>query len=268
MNHKYEVSSVRKALEILCAFTPETSRLAVSDLSRALSIPKSTVHNLLHTLQNLQFLEQDPADRSFALGPKVFELGLLFSRSMTLIRQAFPHMRRLADQTKETVKLAMLTHGEGLVLEAIESPYQLHTRGDIGRRAALHCSSLGKALLASLSDPEITEIVAQRGLARFTNRTITQLSRLQEEVRGIRSSGYALDWEENEEGVCCAAVAIADASGRTSSAVSISGPTSRISEGRLVEFAQMVAETARAISASLNDKVANEPSARRYAEQA
>jgi DNA-binding IclR family transcriptional regulator len=160
-------------------------------------------------------------------------------------------MRRLADQIKETVKLATISDAELLVLEAVESPYQLHTRGDVGQRAPLYCTGLGKALLASIPEQDIRELVARRGLAPYTARTITSLERLEQEVAQIRINGYALDREENEEGVCCVGVQIRDLSGQTIAAMSISGPTTRLTEQTIPECASLLAAAAKAISQSL-----------------
>ncbi|MBI3684663.1 MAG: IclR family transcriptional regulator [Acidobacteria bacterium] len=243
----YQVASVRKALELLCAFSTAGSTLTVSDLSRYLSIPKSTTHNLLRTLQSLSFVTQDEEKR-FCLGPRVFELGLLFSRNTQLVTRAMPHLRRLADETKETVKLGIISNDELLVVVAIESPYQLHTRGDQGLRAPLHCTSLGKALLALLAGEQVREIAARHGMPRFTAHTITSLNRLEEELLRIRRLGFALDREEHEEGVLCAAAGFIEPSSGAVGAISISGPGSRITESRLLEFGALVWEAARDIA--------------------
>jgi DNA-binding IclR family transcriptional regulator len=155
----YEVGSVRKALEILCAFNnmgPATQ--SVADLSRQLGMPKSTVYNLLQTLESLDFLRQDPADRCYRLGPRLYELGLRYSHSTHLISSATPHLHKLAAETKETVKLGVLSGDEVLIVAAVESPYQLHTRGDLGMRAPLHCTGLGKAILAAVGAENVAAI--------------------------------------------------------------------------------------------------------------
>lgn len=253
----YQVGAVRKALEVLCQFTTDAPSLSVSDLSRRLNIPKSTTHNLLRTLESHDFLKQDPADRRYRLGPRVHELGLRFSHGTRLVAAALPHLRRLADLTRETVKLGVLSGREVLILTAIESPYQLHTRGDEGLRAALHCTGLGKALLARLSDQEVREIVSGRGLPRFTPHTISTVAGLKKELERIRAQGYTVDLEENELGVVCVAVSIADTSAGTVAALSVSAPASRLSGERITECARQVREAARAIEDALNQSRGN-----------
>lgn len=255
----YEVGSVAKALEILGLFAAETPSLTVTDLNRRMGIPKSTAHNLLRTLQSFDFVNQDPGDRRFRLGPRVFELGRLYLHGTHLVEAVLPHLRSLADQTKETLKLAVLSRGDVLILTAIESPYQLHTRGDEGKRAPLHCTGLGKALLASLPDSRVREIVERRGLERFTRSTITSLARLERELSRIRERRYALDLEENEEGVRCVASCVQNVAGPAPVAISISGPASRITEERLNKFGALLAAEAAVVSAALGGQMARSP---------
>ncbi len=250
-SRNYEVAAVRKALEILCEFSGGTPTLAVSDISRRLEIPKSTAHNLLRTLQTYDFIQQDAIDRRYRLGPRVFELGLLFSQNTELIAKARAHLLRLAEATKETVKLGILSGGGALILTAIESPFALHTRGDEGRRAPLHCTSIGKALLAALPDEEIEEILSARGLPRFSPHTITTTEALLDEIGQVRDRSYALDAEENELGVRCVSALIPGTGRSAAAAVSVSGPSSRISEERLLELAAQVRETAAAIATAM-----------------
>lgn len=250
-SRNYEVAAVRKALEILCEFSGGASALAVSDISRHLEIPKSTAHNLLRTLQTFDFIQQDAVDRRYRLGPRVFELGLLFSQNTELIAKARTHLLRLAEATKETVKLGIVSSGGALILSAIESPFALHTRGDEGRRAPLHCTSIGKALLAALPDEEIEAIVQARGLPRLTPHTITSSEALLEEIGRVRQRSYAIDVEENELGVRCVSALIPGTGRSTAAAVSVSGPTSRIPEERVFQLAAQVRETAAAIAAAM-----------------
>ena len=247
----YEVGAVRKALEILCQFTVAHPDHSVSDISRSLEIPKSTAHNLLRTLEGLDFLRQDAASRRYRLGPRVFELGLVYSHRSGLTSVAYPYMRQLVAETKETVKLGVLSSGELLILAAIESPFQLHTRGDAGVRAPLHCTGLGKAILSTLDDGTVLATLSARGMRAITPSTITRPEALLKDVHATRRRGYALDIEENELGVVCAAAPVADAAQRVTAALSVSAPASRMSPEQLKACAELVARTAKAIAASL-----------------
>ena len=184
---RYEVGSVRKALSILCLFTSERAALNVTDVSRLLIVPKSTAHNLLRTLQNFDFVSQDAVTKHYRLGRKLLELGTLYSRGNDLLTCALPHLLRLREKTHETVKLGILANTDVLVVKALESPLVLHTRGDEGRLAPLYCTGIGKALLALLSNEDLRDILAKVGLRSFTPRTVTSLSKLEQEVEQVRS---------------------------------------------------------------------------------
>ncbi len=246
-----QVGAVRKALEILCQFDERNAALAVTEVSRRLDIPKSTAHNLLRTLAAYDFLHQDPHDRRYRLGPRVFELSSLFTHHTPLLAAARPHVKRLAERTHETVKLGLLSEDEVLILAAIESPYQLHTRGDEGKRAPLHCTGLGKAILAALSDAEVRRIVARTGLPKFTSRTITRIENLEQELREIRARGYATDLEENEAGVVCVAAPVTDRRRGFVASISVSAPTARLDRSRLPVLGAQVIAAARAVHATL-----------------
>lgn len=255
----YEVGAVRKALEILCQFNAAARSKTVSDLSRSLGIPKSTVHNLLRTLERLDFLRQDPTDRRYRLGPRVFELGLVYSSKNSLESVAYPHMRNLAGETQETVKLGVLSYTDVLIVAAIESPFQLHTRGDEGVRAPLHSTSLGKAILSTFQDEAVSRLAKERGLPPSTPNTITEFDQLLVELAEIRKRGHALDLEENEVGVVCAAAPIAGSGYSPAAALSVSAPASRMDRTQLEACAGLVARTSKLIAASLGEIVRETP---------
>lgn len=250
---EHHVSAVRKAWEILCQFTADRPNLGVTELSRRLGVPKSTTHNLLRTLEAFDFVHQDPATRQFRLGARVFELGLRFWRNTRLVPVALPYLQRLAAETKETVKLGVLSNQEVLIVAAVESPYELHTRGDEGVRASLHSTALGRAILARLPERAVRAVVTARGLPRFTPNTIATPSALEEEVRRIRAHGYAIDRQESELGVVCVAAPITDANGGTLAALSVSAPASRLAGDGLRACAAKVLTAACAIEAALGN---------------
>jgi IclR family acetate operon transcriptional repressor len=240
-----EVASVRKALGLLTAFTVARPRYSLSELARKCRIPKSTAHNLMQTLLGFDLVRQDPQTREYRIGPRAMELGLLFARRDELLAQSRRVLRVLAEETGETVKLGVLSSGEVLILAALESAHQLHTRGDAGTRWPLHSTGLGKALLSALSQSEVEEIVALRGLPAATKSTFTRLTDLHQELARIRTRGYALDLEENEPGVCCAAAPVIDPLRGVIASISVSGPRTRLDERRLKQIGSRVAALAR-----------------------
>ncbi|HEU0119152.1 MAG TPA: IclR family transcriptional regulator [Bryobacteraceae bacterium] len=242
-----QVASVRKAMELLGAFTPQTPAWALSDLARLLQIPKSTAHNLLQTLKDFDLVQQDDTGRLYRLGPRAMELGLTFARGNGVLAHARAVMNRLAEQTGETVKFGVLSNNQVLIVAAVESPRQLHTRGDLGTRWPLHSSSLGKAMLSILPWDETVSILTQTGLPGFTKTTLQSLHDVEREMKQIRVRGFALDLQENEPGVCCVAAPIADPLHGTVAAISISGPSARLGDTLLSELGQQVVAAGRAI---------------------
>ena len=246
---QYEVLSVRKALEILAVFSVLEPEWSLSSLARKLTLPKSTAHNLLRTLQAFDLVQQDCERRTYTLGPRALEMGLTFSQSSEVLAQVRPVLRRIAQLTGETVKLGILSNGQVLIVAAVESTHQLHTRGDTGTRWPLHSTSLGKAILSALPQDECARVVRSRGMRQFTSRTVTSWPGLKEELNLIRARGYANDLEENEPGVCCVAAPIVDTLHGSVGAISVSGPRVRLCDERLTDLAVQVVAAAKKIGA-------------------
>lgn len=244
----YQVASVSKALELLAVFSLDTPVWSLSDLARRLQVPKSTAHNLLQTLKQFDLVRQNPESRQYQLGPRALELGLIFVKKSGVLAQVKPVLRKLLEATGETCKFGMLSTDQVVIVAAMESNFQLHTRGDVGTRWDLHSTSLGKAILAALPDEEALEILARTGLPGHTRKTITTAEAMHRELGLIRKRGYSLDLEENEVGVRCVAAAMADPLRGTVSAISVSGPRDRITDERIKEIASLVTTAVRSIT--------------------
>jgi IclR family acetate operon transcriptional repressor len=249
---KHAVSSVEKALRLLSAFSMARPHWTVSELGREFGLPKSTAHNLLQTLQAFDLIRQDPEERGYRLGPRAMEMGLVFARSSEVFAQARPVLRRLAERSRETVKLGMLSDDQVLIVAAVESTHQLHTRGDIGTRWPLHSTGLGKAILSALPLAEAEALARRRGMAALTKQTATSWPKLRAELAATRERGYAVDREENEAGVRCVAAAFVDPLRGAVAAVSVSGPSVRLSDAELATLGQEAVAVARAIRPHLH----------------
>lgn len=245
--HGYEVASVGKALELLTAFSSEVPTWTLAGLSRHLGFPKSTAHSLLKTLQSFDLIRQNQQERTYHLGPRALELGLVFSQGAAPLAQARPVLRRLAAKSGETAKLGVLAGNQVLVIAAVESAHQLHTRGDVGTRWPLHSTSLGKAILSALPAIEAQALLERQDLNRYTHRTATSWPKLRVDLAAIRHRGYALDLEENEHGVRCVAAAFTDPLRGDVSAISVSGPSLRLAVGDLKNLAIEVIAAARSL---------------------
>jgi DNA-binding IclR family transcriptional regulator len=242
---------VERAITILHALGNAPSDLGVTGLSQQLGLPKSTVHRLLAALEQGGLVEQDPATEKYRLGVGLVRLAEQVLMRMDPQQAAQPHLHGLAEACKETVNLSILTDDDKVInIASFPSPRMVRNVGWIGREMLPHSVSSGKALLAYLPEQRVERILAA-GLERFTERTITDPIRLRKELAQIRQRGYAVAREELEEGLSAVAAPIMDHEGHVIAAISVSGPSFRLTEERLVELAEMTCDAAEAVSCQL-----------------
>jgi len=245
------VQSVSRSLRILEAMGRSDNPQSLAEITDAVQLPKTTVHRLLETLQCEGYVEQNPITRQFLLSSKILELAASFLGRLDVREVARPILMELWQQSQETVHLGLLDNGEVLYVEKLESPHTIRMYSEIGRRAPLHCTGLGKALLANLPTEEIEQIVARRGLQRYTENTLVDQISLLEEIATIRSRGVAFDNEEHEKSVRCVAAPVFDAQGRVIAAISIAGPAFRMTAERQQDLEPYVVKAAQRISRRL-----------------
>jgi len=245
---KKVVQSVDRTLQILNLFSLEKPEWGVTEISRVLNIYKSNVHNILSTLSEKDYLKKNPQNDKYKLGIKFFELGSVVIKNLNLRKIAHPYLEELLKKFNETVHLGVLVEGEVLSIEQEESSQSLSPRIFIGKRAPLHCTGVGKAIMAYLSQEKLALIIKEKGLARYTKNTITDEKELEAELEKIRRQGYAVDNIEHEEGVRCVAAPIRDYSDEVIASMSVSGPAFRIDESNIPIIATKVKECCDCIS--------------------
>lgn len=243
--------TIDRTLQVLSLFTIDRPEWGVTEISEALNFYKSTVYNILATLEARGFVLKDPVTEKYRLGIKFLELGSVVLQQLDLKRIAHPYMEKLSKEFNETVHLGVLVDGEVLSIELQESSRSLRPVIYVGKRAPLHCTAVGKAIMAHLSEDEISEVIAAHGLKRFTPNTITDPAELSIEFERIRAMGYALDNMEHEEGVRCVAAPIRDLSGRVIASMSVSGPAYRVNEQNQEEIARRVKQYCEQISVEM-----------------
>jgi DNA-binding IclR family transcriptional regulator len=241
------VNSVHKAVGILSLLSRHDG-LGVTEISRQLEIPKSSVHSILETLESEQLVERAAESRKFHLGVRLIELGNQAQAELDIVKVASPFLKQLNQETDETVHLTLLDNDEVLYVDCLESKKRLRTYSVIGIRAPLYCTSVGKAMLAFQPEEEIERIIHAVPLIRMTEQTITNPDALREELAAIRERGYAVDNMEHEEHLRCVGAPIFDAAGHAFASVSISGPDQRNTLERIPEIAELVTATAAEIS--------------------
>lgn len=241
--------TVDKALRILELLGQEELRLV--DLSARMGEHKSTVQRLLVTLHNRGFVRHDERTKRYSVGLKVLQLASLALADMDLREAARDPMQRLGDLTQETVHLGVYDEPQIVYIDKIESTFPIRMYSRVGARAESYCTGIGKALIAFLTDYEFERYLRKVSFMRFTPHTITSAERLREEVVRIRAQGYALDLQEHEEGVRCAAAPVFRLDGRVAGSISVAAPAFRKSESDIEGLAPAVVEAARQVSMNL-----------------
>ena len=243
--------SLTRALNLLARLSETPSGLSLTDLSYQLGMPTATVHRLLSTFEEFDFVEQHAEQGLWFVGLKAFTVGNAFLHRRDFVASARPHMRALVDQCGETVNLGVIDDGEAVFISQVESREVMRMIVRLGSRSPIHASGVGKALLANMSEQGLTYILQQRGLARYTERSIDNPTQLRDELQRIRQLGYALDDEEHAIGLRCVASAIFDENGQALAAISLSGPKARVTDGRLDELGIAVRQSADEITLAL-----------------
>lgn len=247
----YLVRTGAKLLDVLEVFDPRDGTLSLAEVTRRIGLPKTSVLRLLRTLESRDYLERAPDGSGYRLGLKLFEMGARVAGRFDLVEAARPVMARLRDQCGDTINLAVPAGADVICVAVLESPHALRIAAHAGDREPAHCTALGKAILAHLSQSEVEQMLQRVPLHRRTVRTIVDPSRLNEELERVRQNGFALDDEEMVEGGRCVGAPIRGQAGRVSGAISISGPTSRLHRERLPELVGLVRAAALEISRNL-----------------
>jgi len=249
---EYSIQTVSNALKLLEAFSDE-EELGVTELSRRLDLHKNNVFRLLATLELQGYIEQSANTDRYRLGTGCLALGQAFLRSRVLLRRARPVLEETASRSGESAHLAVMRDFEVVHLDGVQSNQLVVSDLRIGRRLPLHCTALGKVLLGCSSESVQEEYdstrLGKRPLDALTTATIVDSQKLFDQIRSAALRGYALDLEECAPGLTCAAAPVFGSSGSVVAAVSISGPSFRMSEERLLgEIVPIVTDAAARLS--------------------
>ncbi|MBP8717717.1 MAG: IclR family transcriptional regulator [Candidatus Atribacteria bacterium] len=247
----YPIKVLKKAFLVLEILLKNDAPLSMTEISERLDYYPSTVHRILDTLKYGGYVEQDPLTQKYQLGMKLLELGMAKLNQIDLVKEARPYLKELAKKCNETVHLAILEDTNVLYLAKEESSQTIRMISYVGKRAPLHCTALGKTILAFLPLAKREQLLARMELFKLTENTITDKQKLIEELNKIEQEGFALDREENEKDVRCIAAPIRNYQGKVVAAVSISGPAYRLNEGNQNHLKDELISTCQEISARL-----------------
>jgi len=245
------VQSVDRALEIIDILEDEPQGLGVTPLSKKMGVSKSTIYRLLSSLLNKEYVRQNEETQKYHLGLRLMQLGQTVTNQIDIRQVAAPVMERLVRDTGETVHLVVQDGNEIVYIDKIESQATIRMFSNIGKRAPMHCTGVGKAILSNLSDEEIDNIIKENGLEKFTNNTIIDPQKLKEHLKEVQMLGYSIDDEEHEMGIKCAASPILNFKGEVIAGISVAGPIMRINDNKIQHMAKEVLKASKEISESL-----------------
>lgn len=244
-----EIQSLARGLKLLGLLGSAADDLGVTELAAEMGIDKSSVSRLVQTLASYGFAEQDPVSRRYRLGPEVVRLSRTLLTRMPLRDEAKPFLRELVDRTGECAHVAILAQQQALYVDQVEPTSSLRVSTGVGSLAPLHCTALGKSLLAF--DPSAS---LPPELPAYTHNTITDREALSAHLTETRRRGFAVDDEEFEPGVRCLAAPIYDYRGKIVGAIGVSGPATRMNAERMEEYAAVVVAIGRTLSDRMSFK--------------
>lgn len=241
-------TTLSKCLMVLDLLARAKRPLTYTDIRESTGLPKSTSYRLISILTNERLIHFDPESRAYRIGYRLLELAAQGLNGFDLRQIAAPGLRTLGKTTQESVLLAVRDGHEIVYIDRVESTRSLRFSTAVGNRAPLHCTGLGKAIMAFLGEEVRLELSRLIDFHPFTENTITTFDALERELALIRARGFAIDDMEHQPDIRCVAVPIFSRQGEVVAALSISAPSSRADRKHLESWAPLVRDAAAQIS--------------------
>ncbi len=249
------IQSLDRACMILARIA-ETPGQTLTELADDLAQSPATLYRVLITFETHGIVEHDPLGQTWNIGPGAFRIGSSFLRRTNIVERARPFMQRLMEETGETANLGVRRGSHVTFLAQVETHQSIRAFFPPGTVSPLHASGIGKALLSDMSDTAIERLVRTAGLEGFTTKTLTGTRPLLDDMATTRTRGFALDDEERTTGMRCVAALVRNAAGEAVAGISVSGPTTRMTDARVARFAGNVMTAARDLSTALGSSQA------------
>jgi len=227
-------NSVKKAFEIIKFISSNQGKLSLSELGRQLNMNKTTMFRYLETLELLNILEK--RNSNWYLGIELFSLGHKVDAKSRIVDRIHPHLQEISKNLNETVNLVGMYDNSALYLDKVESNRALQMRSHLGDHLPLHCTSLGKAILSSLPEHEVENLLNIMKLEPYTPHTVTSVDELKKQIDFVKANGYSLEKEELEPGLSCIAVPLHIRSIDFYGGLSFSGSPDRFTEEKVKEL--------------------------------
>jgi len=250
-NHESPSVAVERALAMLEAAAQEPEGLSNAEISRKLEIPKSSASYILRTLEKQGYLHRDEESGKYRVGLKILSLSRGALSGIDVREVALPIMRHLMEKTNLTCHLAILDGPEAVYIEKVEPQGFIRMDTWVGRRMRVHATSVGKALVAHIPQPQLEKIISERAMEKRTAKTITTLPRLLKELEKVRGQGYAVDDEENNIGARCVGAPIFNQQGLIEASIGLSGTINQVNAQTMPRILEALKDAARHISMQL-----------------
>lgn len=244
---KATAPALERGLAVLEAIARSRGGLTLSQLTRYLDLPKSSMFCLLRTLEQCGYLFRDPDTGKYSVSLRVCNLANLALNGIGLRDKARPHLRKLSEQTRLTVHMGILENRSCLLIEKV-TPAGIHPIATwVGKHLSLHCTAIGKAIAAYMPEEDLTTLLREQGLMRHNENTICSVKRLKQDLTAVRQRGYAMDDEEEEISIRCIGAALFE-DGKVVGGLSLVGTTNEIHGGTIEHLSSLLVNTAAQIS--------------------
>ena len=244
-NSGSSVQSVDRALSILEALA-RAGEAGVTELAGSLGVHKSTAFRLVATLESHGLVEQVDGRGKYRLGVGLLRLAGATTARLDVVQEARPISRKLAADTGETVNVAVLADRSALYLDQVAGSSALQSHNWVGQHIPLHATANGKVLIVDLDEKQLTDLLGK--LPQYTERTVTSIKALSQELSEVREQGYAVAVDELELGLAAVAAPVHNAHGDVIASMSVSGPTFRMPQKRIDEIVPVLVEAAAEVS--------------------
>ena len=251
--HTRSVPVLVRALSVLELLANSPNGLTLAEVRRKLQIPKSSAHCILLTFLRQDYITRSDRTRRYVLGQKIFSLASHALAGQEVREAAMPHLRQLMLTTNLTVHMGVLDGNEAVLVAKVDPPGVMGVATWLGRRMEVHCTGVGKALIAYLPEDALTQLLRSRTFPRHNENTIVSVKRLMQELETVRTLGYATDDEEDEVGYRCIGVPVFQQD-RVVAAISLAGSVLQVTNENTKELLRHLTRTAELIQRSLQHR--------------
>jgi DNA-binding IclR family transcriptional regulator len=238
--------SFEKMFEVLSLFSMNRTSLSISEIQKETGLPKSTVFRILNTMEFYNYIEQNSENHRYSLGFNFFRLGSIYQAQLDFRKTALPIMKKIVEETDETVELNIISGVSRICVEKVDSPLEFRNFVQIGDRKPIHLGASGKVLLTFLSDFEFKMTVDE-----LQKDEQIDMDKLKQDVTKIKSKGYEITKGERVPGSFAIATPIFESKGNLLASLTIAGPIQRITDEREIELKTILCEASKEICAKL-----------------